>query len=534
MNTYTVKKDGSGTHQTIQSAFISAVSGDTIEVGPGVWDENIDFYKDGITLKGIDKTQSEIRGVLESNVAKAGNSWALGATTITISAGTAGFILGRVVTGTGLPVGARIVSMTPTSITLSAAATSARTNTTITMVALIAAVVVRGSNHVIKNIKITGVQALASRATSDNAAIFFRTAGNGVTAASGYILENCDIEARGESAIMTDAASGVGLGIIRNNKIFGKTFVGAEAAQVPAFSTMTKTGTVLSSRTIQFSEVSGITAPHAGNSQGSEISPGLRVSSINGNVVTVTANIPDPVGTVRSFSFANVQFNFPNVARQLVVIQGQNQATQFLNNNIQGITGSGISYNTAVTIDTANAVVTGNSFNGEFKFGYALRARGAGATVSNNVNYGIPPKQNAGYLIGPSGSQVSGLNVGTNTTIEQGMVFSAQAAAGQPVVVEMTKDLVKSLPKVSSDLMFSDEANWRLVTFVYKKQNSSKRLVASFRDFDAQKSMKLRSGMLTGDVFQLHKVIISKSNRSILTVKRSEIEGASSFDFVLA
>lgn len=534
MSTFYVKKDGSGTHQTIQSAFVSAVSGDTIEVGAGVWEENVDFYKDGITLKGMGKAQTEIRGILESNVVKNGNSWAVGATTINIAAGTSGLLVGRAVSATGLPVGARIISMTPTSITLSAAATAARTNQGITMVAVPSAIVVRGSNHVIKDIKITGVQALSSRTTSDNAAIFFRTSGNGATPALNYLLENCDIEARGESAIMTDAAAGVGLGIIRNNRIFGKTFVGTEAAQVPAFGTMTKTGTVLSTRTVQFNDLSGITAPHAGNSQGSEISPGLRVVSISGNVVTVSANITDPVGTARSFSFANVQFNYPNVARQLVVIQGVNQATQFLNNTIEGVTGSGISYNTAVTVDTANAVITGNTLKGEFKFGFALRARGAGATVANNVNYGIPPKQNAGYLIGPTGSQVSGLNVGTNTTIEQGMVSAVQAVAGQPVTVEMSKELVKDIAKVAADAVFSNEANWHLVTFIYKKQGSSKRLVASFSSFEAKKQMKLRPGMLTGDVFELHKIIISKADRTFMVVKRSEIESASSFDFTLA
>jgi len=534
MATYTVKKDGSGTHQTIQSAFLSAVSGDTIEVGAGLWEENVDFYKDGITLKGMGKTQTEIRGVLESNVAKAGNSWALGATTITIAAGTAGLIVGRVVTATGLPVGARIVSLTPTSITLSAAATAARTNQTVTMVAVPSTIVVRGSNHVIKDMKIAGVQALESRTTADNAAIFFRNTGNGATPALNYLLENCDIEARGESAIMTDATAAIGLGIIRNNKIFGKTFVGATAAQVPAFGTFTRTGTVLSTRTIQFDDLSGITAPHAGNSQGSEITPGLRVSAINGNVVTVTANITDPVGTVRSFSFANVQFNYPNVARQLVVIQGVNQATQFLNNVVEGVTGSGISYNTAVTVDTANAVITGNTFNGEFKFGFALRARGAGASVSNNVNYSVPPKQNAGYSIGPTGSNVIAMNIGTNTSIEQGMVSVVQALAGQPVTVEMSKELVKAISKVAGDAVFSDESNWNLVAFIYKKQGSSKRLVSAFRNFDGEKSMKLRPGMLTGDVFELHKIIISKADRTLMVVKRSEIESASSYDFTLA
>jgi len=172
MSTFYVKKDGSGTHQTIQSAFLSAVSGDTIEVGAGVWEENVDFYKDGITLKGMGKTQTEVRGVLESNVAKSA-TFTSGSFTINIPAGTSGLIVGRLVTGTGLSTNSRIVSISETSVTLSVATASARTNQSITMLAVPSTIVVRGSNHVIKDMKITGVQALSSRTLSDNAAIFF-------------------------------------------------------------------------------------------------------------------------------------------------------------------------------------------------------------------------------------------------------------------------------------------------------------------------------------------------------------------------
>jgi hypothetical protein len=394
-------------------------------------------------------------------------------------------------------------------------------------------IVVRGANHTIQDLKITAPQALESRCLADNAAIFFRTSGNGEVPATAYILQDCIIEARGESAIMTDNSAFVGNGIIRRNTIQGQTFVGASAAQVPAFGTMTKSGRVLSNRTIEFSELSGITAPHAGNPQGSEITPGLRVASISGNIVTVTANIPDAIGTTRSFSFGNVQFNFPNVARQLVVLQGPNMASQFLNNTVKGKTGSGISYNTAVTVDMANAVITGNTMNGEFKFGYALRVRGAGATVSNNVNYSIPGNANAGYLIGPTGAQSFGYNIGTNTTIVKGLIGSSQAAGDSFVTFEMNKELVKQNSKVSSDPVYSQESNWKFVGFVYKHSTSSKRLVSCFRSFDNTKKAKLKVNMKAGDSFELHKIIISKADRSFLVLNRSEISGASGFDFSL-
>jgi hypothetical protein len=532
MSTFYVRKNGSGTHTTIQSAFIQAVTGDTIEVESGVFEENIDFYKSGITLKGAGKTQTEIKGVLEANVTKTA-SWLVGATSLSFPSGTSGFIAGRFLSGVGLATNTRITSVSSTSITISAATTVAKTNQSVVMTAVPSAIVVRGANHVIQDLKITAPQALESRCTADNAAIFFRTAGNGEAPASGYTLQDCIIEAKGESAIMTDASSFVGNGIIRRNTIQGQTFVGASAAQVSSFGTMSKSGTVLSARTIRFSEMSGITAPHAGNSQGSEITPGLRVVSISGDVVTVSANIPDAVNTVRAFSFANVQFNFPNVARQLVVIQSVNAATQFLSNTVKGMTGSGFSYNTAATIDTANATITSNTFNGSFKYGYALRARGAGASVSNNVNYSLAGNPNAGYLIGPTGAQTSGMNIGTNSSITKGLVASTQASSGEKIISEMSKELVSALSSVSSDAAFSSVSEWSMVSYVFKHNSSSKRIVSSFKNFDGFKSTVLKSGMASGQTFELHKIIVKNASGVLKVVKRADIQDASSFDITL-
>jgi hypothetical protein len=528
-----VKKDGSGQATTIQQGMMLAQSGDEIQVEAGLFEENVDFYKSGITLQGAGKNLTEVRGIQEVSVSKTA-TWVVGSTTLSVPGGTSGLMVGRFLSSaSGLAANTRITSVSPTSITISAATTAARTNQAVVMPAVPSAIVVRGANHKVKDLKITAPQALESRCLADNAAIFFRNTGNGEVPASSYILEDCIIEARGESAIMTDATAAIGNGIIRRNTIQGQTFVGASAAQVPAFGTMTKSGTVLSARTIRFSDMSGITAPHAGNSQGSEITPGLRVASISGDVVTVTANIPDAVGTSRSFSFANVQFNFPNVARQLVVLQGVNTASQFLNNTITGKTGSGISYNTAVTVDMANAVITGNTMNGEFKYGYALRARGAGATVSNNVNYSLPGKENVGYLIGPTGSQSFGMTVGTNTSVVKDLISSSQVAGVSSVTFEMDKQILKQPSKVSSHPVFSEESNWALVTYIFKHTSSSRRIVSSFRSFGSSKKIKLKANMKIGDRFELQKIIISKSDRTHLVLKRSEISGASSFDFSL-
>jgi hypothetical protein len=197
------------------------------------------------------------------------------------------------------------------------------------------------------------------------------------------------------------------------------------------------------------------------------------------------------------------------------------------------MTGTGISYNTAATIDTANAVITSNIFKGSFKYGYPLRARGAGASVNNNVNYSLPGNENVGYLIGPTGAQVNGYNIGTNTTVVTGLTSAVQASAGQPVSAQMDKEQLKQLSKVSASAEFSSESNWYLVSIIYKKVGSSQRLVSGFKNFSEIRSLKLKSGMASADQFQLHKIILSKADKSMLVLKREDIDDASFLDFVL-
>lgn len=233
------------------------------------------------------------------------------------------------------------------------------------------------------------------------------------------------------------------------------------------------------------------------------------------------------------------QFSVWNVPRQLVTVQGANTGVnKFMNNEIMGVTGGltvdGVaSFNTAVTFDPANSIVSGNIVNGTHGYGYALRVRGVGSVVENNKNFSLQGNSNSGYLIGPTGSQVIGLSIGSNLSIEAVLVSSSQSVAGQPVVVSVEKTQLKSLPKVTASPEFSNDSSWNLVTCVFKKTGSSKRLVSASRDLANPKSMKLRPGMVSGDEFQLHRIIISKPDRSFLVLKREEIENAESFDFIL-
>lgn len=459
------------------------------------------------------------------------------------------------------------------------------------MASIDAAVRWRGNGNSLKNVKVSAIQALVTRAAIDSGAIYFRAAGLGATAAANYLVQDCEVEARGDSAIMCDN-TGPGGGTVSGCTINGQTFVGALPAQVHAFSSLALSCSILSETTIELPSSEYLVDVKVGSpilAVTGFVQASTTVSAINGNILTLNKTLLSGVGTTQTVTFTNIQFNIPNVARQLVVFQPANNApVTFTNNIVNGLTGGGISYNTAVTCDVVGSTISGNTFEGEFgTLSYCLRVRGLNSVVSENINLNSE-FPNAGFYILPnwsSGASVSlgamifnsskywvcilahtssstnaptgvdgalywseitleqvnasgeygvGLQIiGNNSNILEVLVSVTQSAQNQPIEVIMSKDLVKELPKVAQDLIFSDDTNWKLVSFIFKKVSSAQRLVSSFRDFDAEKSVKLKSGMLSGDEFQLHKLIISTPNRSLLVLKRSDIESAESFDFVL-
>lgn len=518
MATIYVKKDGSGNALTIQQGIQLAQAGDVVEIEAGNFDENVDLWK-GITLKGAGIGSTIITGAVRTAITAKTFTWTLGATTLNISSGnTDDYQVGRIVTATGIPTNTRLVSKTSTTLTISAATTQAATTARSVAMALQndASMRVRGGAGVIRDMKIVGFD--HPNPAVEYSAIYFKNTGLGSSAANGWEVFNCEFEANGEYALLTDAAAGVGNLNIHDCKFSGKTFVGSN--------------------------------PAIGN-----------------------------------------QFSVWNVPRQLVTVQGVNSgANYFVNNEITGVTGGKTidnldSYNTGVTFDPVGSVVTGNSFNGNFGTGYCLRARGLNSSVSNNENttsqfpnagYYILPNHAIGVLIAvgtmvfnsskywvciqehtsdasnaPTG--VNGLQywseitltdvnnssnygvgeqeIGSNTAINEVLVTFSQALSGQPVEISISKDLLKSIPSVSGDPVFSQESNWHLVGVVYKKD--SKRMTSGFKgDFSSTNEMKLKAG-LPGEVFTLHKVIISKADRTLKVVQRSEISSASGMDITL-
>lgn len=461
-----VKKDGTGDALTIQQGIQLAQVGDTVQIEAGTFDENVDLWK-GITLKGAGKSQTIITGSTRSAIASKSFTWVLGSTTLNISSGdTNDYQVGRIVTATGIPANARLVSKTGTTLIISAATTQAATTARAVAMALQndATIRVRSGAGVISDMKIVGFD--HPNPATEYAAVYFRNTGLGTNFANGWEMFNCEVEANGEYALLTDSGSGLGNFNIHDCKFSGKTFVGSN--------------------------------PASGN-----------------------------------------QFSVWNVPRQLVTVQGVNTGVnKFMNNEIVGITGGlttlGVaSFNTAVTFDPANSIVSGNIINGTFGYGYALRVRGSGSTVENNTNYSFPGNENAGYLIGPTGSQVSGMTVGTNSSITAELISVEQTAGESFVTFEMSKEVLKQNSAVSSHPVFSNEANWNMVSYVFKHNSSARRLVGSFKDFISPKKSKLKPNMAIGDTFELHKIILATSPRDLLVLKRSQISGASGFDFNL-
>lgn len=590
MTTLYVKKDGTGNSTTIQGAIPLASSGDIILVEAGVFEENIDFYKDGITIQGAGKTETLIIGQQQTSFAKTGCTWTLNSNVINVPSGTSGLKAGHIVAASGIPVNSRIVSIGPTSFTISSNTTAARTNVTVTMAAIDSAVRWRGVNNALKKVKVSGVQALATRAAADAGSIYIRAAGLGSLAASNYLIDDCEVEARGDSAIICEN-TGVGGGTVTNCVINGKTFVGDQPAQVHAFSTLPLNCNILTATTIELPSSEFLVDVKVGSTilaVTGFVQASTTVSAINGLVLTLNKTLLSGVGTTQTITFTNIQFNIPNVARQLVVFQPANLTpVTFSNNIINGVTGGGISFNQAVTCDVNGSIITNNTFEGQFgEQSYALRVRGLNSTVSGNQNI-TSAFPNAGYYILPnwasgqvitSGTMIfnsskywqciathtsaasnaptgvdgasfwqeitletvnaSGiygvglLSIGSNQTVSVVLVTASQSSIGQPFLISFDKEILKEIPKVSNDVEFSNEANWKIVGFIYKHTTSSKRLVAGFTDFSAEITMKLRDS-LSGENYRIHRVIISKPNRTLMVVERNELNNPTGMDIIV-
>jgi hypothetical protein len=409
-----------------------------------------------------------------------------------------------------------------------------------------ASVMVTGSSNglVIKNIWLKGFE---NSSTGQEAAALFFTAGTS-PGHTNFLIDNCRITADGDCAVLCGSNPYLDGGVFQNCLIDGKTFTGSEPAEVPSFSSYSANAVVksigASSSVFTFSDMRGVIVGRGFTSPA--FSGSATITAISGNDVTINKVSTSSVDSTVSCAFTLTAYQVPNVARNLFYI-GQNTSPcntkniTFKNNVVNGQTGAVISatgskamFNSAVTIESVGGLVENNIIDGNFGAGvnpllsnFAIRCRQSGIVVQNNTNKTSGGRDNSGFLV----------QLGTSTnniTLSLLMVQNTQPVSGQTLSFQMDKEQVKTISKVASDAFYSDPSNWHMVSFVYKNGSNNKRLTPSFKSFEDTKVSKLRYGMMSGDVMQLHKIIISKSNRQHLVIKRSEIDGASAFDFTLA
>lgn len=555
MAIFNVRKNGSGTHTDITSAYMAASSGDTIDIGEGTFTESIEVFKQNLSFTGAGKDQTIIQGnyVLGSLAQANGCSWTSGDNFFvytTLSTGTVyvPFAVGMSIgdssatlgTPGGFPSGSQVTAVDTVNkkVFINKNFTATQTGKIAKHWTNQAALEVRASGFTMSNLKVIDVAGSTPASSTECSALYlganstiFGLSKYSGSHASGFNISNCEFVADGDSAILSEANVGVGNGIVDSCIISGKTFSG-------------------------------------------QYSPGT------GNLVKQAV----------AFQNANLPVTFTNNKLDVICGGMTNAATPAYGGN------------QIATIDAYGSVVSGNSFKGKavdpsgsyFNMtGLALRMRHGGATVSSNVIKGLSGLVTGGYLILPSYSNLAGktipvgevitvsnryfkcivehlyatdkhpvtgtspvahwneltgdiaalliangkanyqANSGTNITITKGLVASAQASSGQKIVSEMSKELVSALSSVSSDADFSSISSWSIVSYVFKHSESSKRLVSSFKSFDGFKSTALKSGMASGQKFELHKIIVKNASGVLKVVKRAEIEDASSFDITL-
>jgi hypothetical protein len=622
MTTYTVRKDGSGTHTTIQSAIYQAVNGDIIDVGAGTFNENVELTSKNLTLQGAGKDVTIIQGKLANdtvtgcsfyggetiitttstsplivgkgislssyittgskvdavlsattfrsslptattgNITKTGVTWSSGSSTITLPSTTA-VVVGMKVESTlvsGVNAIVTAYNSTTRVVTLNTPTTGAGSASTLLFRKYNSGLTITQASNVgsgFGSIMLTGVTdgiviknltAIGFDGTvGQEAAAFFITS----TASPGHtnlLMENCRLTASGDSAIMCSSNPYFSNSTFQNCIIDGKTFVGSEPADVPSFSTYVANGVVksigASSSVITFSDMRGIIVGRTFTCA-SAFSGSATISAISGNDATFNKIATFNVGDTLACTFTLTAYTVPNCARNLVQI-GQNVSPcntsniTFKNNTVNGETGAVISatgsvkmFNSAVTIESVGGLVENNVIDGTFGAGpnsllsnFAIRCRQAGIIVQNNTVNFIGGKENSGFYIS--------LGTSTNNLILRGLIAQlSQAISGENVSIVMDKNQIHAISKVYSDATFSNEANWHLVTFIFKHKTSARRLTSSFKVFDETRQIKLRSGMAPSDEFELVKVILSDPQRVLFVLKRNEILNASSSDFTL-
>ena len=116
------------------------------------------------------------------------------------------------------------------------------------------------------------------------------------------------------------------------------------------------------------------------------------------------------------------------------------------------------------------------------------------------------------------------------------MLITKSHQANEPVQVSIDKEELKLIPAIANHPVLFNEPDWYMTSVIYKHVTNSERLAAGFKsNFTETVDVPLKSGMVGGDVYELHEILVSGANRSpIVSIKRADIPNASTMDLILA
>jgi len=524
---------------------MAASSGDTIDIGEGTFTESLEVFKNNLTFVGASKATTIIQGIpfaaLQSGSVcswTSGNNYFTVTGTAALPAFTVGMSISDTVNATSSPSGAQVTSIDVANrkIYINKNFTTTLSNRIMKHWGKVAAIELRASGFTMSKIKV--IDDSASSASVELSAIFIGASqpNQGAskvsgTSSTGFNISDCEFVAVGDYAMLSEANNTVGNGSVTNCLFSGKTFSGVNSVAGGV-----RQGVVFQSANLPITFTNNTLDMVCGGMTTANAYSGNQIVTIDAYGSVVTGNSFKG----RAINASGVYFNLAGLALRM---RGGNATVS--NNSIQGFNGF-TTYGYLILPTYTNLsgktipvgeVVTNSSRYFKCTQAHLYAADKTPVSGASWASYWTEltgtADQIAALLI-QNGKANYQANSGTNITITKLLIAVTQAAANSFISSEMGKDVLKSISKVSSDAVFSNEANWKLVNFVFKHSSSSRRLVASFRsNFESSKKTKLKTNMKIGDGFQLHKIIISKSDRSNLVIKRSEISGASGFDFSL-
>jgi len=524
---------------------MAAASGDTIDIGAGTFTESIEVFKNNLTFVGASKETTIIQGIPYAAVQTvsvcswtSGNNYFTLSGTAALPAFTVGMSISDSVNATNSPSGAQITSIDVANrkIYINKNFTTTLSSRIMKHWGKVAAIELRASGFTMSKIKV--MDDSASSAAVELSAIFIGAsiANQGAskvsgTSSTGFNISDCEFVAVGDYAMLSESSVLVGSGTVTNCLFSGKTFSG-----VNSVAGAVRQGVVFQNANLPINFTNNTLDMVCGGLTTAGVYSGNQVATIDAYGSVVTGNSFKG----RAINPSGAYFNLTSLALRM---RGGNATVS--NNSIKG-SGGFTTYGYLILPTFTNLsgktipvdeVVTNSSRYFKCTQAHLYAADKTPVSGASWASYwteltGDASQVNA--LLIANGKANYQANSGTNITITRLLIAVAQAAANSFINSEMGKDVLKSISKVSSDAVFSNEANWKLVSYIFKHNSSSRRLVSSFEsNFESSKKTKLKTNMKIGDGFQLHKIIISKPGRTLLVISRSEIADVSGFDFSL-